>query len=192
MRYHDPIGRKNAFRDVLPEIHSFKTKAYFQSSKYDEALHFIVISIDMAEKENNNEQLVSSLLTQGAILAQLGRKREALPPFSRAYELLSNKTDSNSMESKIRVAINLGNVLKNMRNFKRAIEVFQEGIEIAQQRGESSMLAILYSNLSLVYAEVNDFGAQRKMLWQAYHIMPENNPKRASILMSMASTFKHE
>lgn len=186
------LAERHGIRDVLPKIYSYKAKALNQLAKYDDALYCLRISIELSEKEKDEEQLVSSLLTQGAILSMMGRKQEALPIFSRAYDILKEKTDTSSMESRIRVAVNLGNALKNSRNFQRAIEVFQEGIEIARRMGETALLATLYSNLSLVYAEIKDYPAQRKLLWEAYRMMPKDNPYRAPILMSMASNFKFE
>lgn len=186
------LVEKHSIDTVLPKVYAIKGKAFYALSKYEEALKFTRLSASFAGEQGNLDRQVSAMTTEGSILSGLGQSKSAIGVLTKAYQLLENTTDTALMESKVLVIINLGNLLKKGKNYRQAIETFQEGIEISKKMHWVPYLGALYNNLSLVYAEINDFKAQRRMLWEANELLSEKDEGKSAALMSIASTYKNE
>lgn len=127
---------------------------YLNMEKFDTALIYQTKALKMVEEIDDKQFLSETLINTGALYQQMGKYDEALVYFQRAYDI------SIQIESKYLMCgclLNIGESYKLKKNYPFALEKTLEAFTIADSIGAKSNLQKAASNLSDIYAEMEQF-----------------------------------
>jgi len=108
----------------------------------------------MIGEETDNTTLIKKALTnKGVVLNTLAQYNEALICLERALEL--NQLENDPL-SRATLLINIGNINKELRNNKLALENYQQALVIYTNHSNKEGISTCYNNLGEIYLELGN------------------------------------
>jgi signal transduction histidine kinase len=173
------------FKDVPPRVDSLlNTFSYLITDSAEQAR----LNVEQALKLNNELSVDVSAYGNyylGFYNRVKGENRIAINYHDKALALFEELKDE---DGQVRVLNELGIVYKNLGQNEKSIKKYLQGIEIAE-RIQSSRIADLYSNLSIVVANLKKYDQALEYLFKAYKLETDTIGKQI-ILLNIGCTYK--
>ncbi len=111
-------------------------------------------------------------LCEGICQRQLSNFDAAVESFNESLKIFKEISDING---EIRTLNSIGNVYYSLSDYNNAIGYFDSCVEKLQVTGDRAYLAIVYSNIGLVYQEMNNLSSALASYYEALNIYSELN-----------------
>jgi tetratricopeptide (TPR) repeat protein len=147
---------------------------YTYHNSDEEGLNFLLQSLDLAQKHDQEELLKSIYNNIGIIYSSNDRLDLAEEYMSKALALNRQLKDTNKIAINL---INLGNVQENSGDFEKANEYFMEALEIFKANGDSVNISVVLNNIGNIYYNEGKYTEARDYYKQAINFI-QGQPMR--------------
>lgn len=146
--------------------------------RYDLAEDFQQQSLTIAEEFDDYEGIVNSLNSIGIIFANQGEYQQASEYYQKSLDKLS-QVDNPFINQKLNVQIlnNLGSVNHAQQNLDRALDYYQQGLNIAENKNFSAQKGLLLSGIGSVYLSLDDYPQAQANLQQGLNIAQQTGDR---------------
>lgn len=143
--------------------------------------------LEAAQKENNQLFFYSQLGNIGMALNSIGSYIEAIKCLEVSVKACKEIGNLQGLVSQLQA---LGNIYKNLREFEKAINVFNEAIKLSEKY-ESNSLCPSLGNLAAVYNDINNYEMAISILKRGLPIAISigNKQSEASMLLSFGIAY---
>ncbi|MFC2106921.1 tetratricopeptide repeat protein [Bacteroidota bacterium] len=143
---------------LLFNLYNYLTYVYFDLYKYDEALKYQNLSIEIETGLINKEETAIRLLEFGMVYEYTGNIEKALTYYNQSLKLYREIEDNEGIADLLN---NLGNIYHTLNNYQKALEYYIESSNIQKEIQNLQGIAIADNNIGIVY---HDWGQYDKAL----------------------------
>ncbi len=147
---------------------------YTYHNSDEEGLNFLLQSLDLAKKYNQEELLKSIYNNIGIIYSSNERLDLAEEYMSKALALNRQLKDTNKIAINL---INLGNVKENSGDLKNANEYFKEALEIFKANKDTVNISVVLNNIGNIYYNEGKYTEAKDYYKQAMNFI-QGQPMR--------------
>ncbi len=142
----------------LFNLYNYLTYVYFEMYKYDKALIYQNLSIEIETEIVDKEETAGRLNEFGMVYEYTGNTEKALIYYSQSLKLYRELADKEGIGDLLN---NLGNVYHIMSNYQKALEYYLESLSLQNDIQNLIGIAIAKNNIGIVY---HDWGQYEKAL----------------------------
>lgn len=183
----------------LATTYQFLGKAYFDNYEFERAARSLEKALLLREKKfgKNSYYAASSHDKLGNCLSSLGRNREALNHYKKAYNFFEQDT-SGTGKSLYGTPNNIATAYLNLGDFDNALLWYQRALKINQALFDNNpqYLWAPYLNLAITYQKKKDFAEARKWYQKALaysqQLLGELSTESAQVFQELASFYKEQ
>ncbi|HPR58774.1 MAG TPA: tetratricopeptide repeat protein, partial [Bacteroidales bacterium] len=132
---------------------------YNELAIYDKAIEYYKMSLEIARKVNNREEIATNLNNIGNSLFAMGEYAEAIPYFDSTLQIDREAQNDEHISIDLN---NFGKVYFSWGKYQKALEYYFESLTKAEAAGNEHMQAIRHSNIGQVYLKLEDYENARK------------------------------
>ncbi len=147
--------------------------------EYEQAEQFLLESIALSEKRNNQEQLGSTYLRLGFMYRGIGRFEEALEAYKKSEHIHIELKDDRGLAS---VLNNMGILYRAMGDQEKAFESYTRSIEIREKLGDQEFLSSAVMNLGVWMAIERRFD-EALTYFERYKLIQEELKDTSNLVM---------
>ncbi len=145
------IADQQQLKGVLAKLYYRKGDAFYYKNLYDKADKYYIKAINKA-KEAKNYELVADIVVDRSYIFDFWAKRdEAL----KMLEYATKISDSiGYIKGKARASLLIGSIYYGLNNNRKALEYYLKTLEAAKKINNKQGVAVSYSNVGMVYIEL--------------------------------------
>jgi two-component sensor histidine kinase len=164
---------------------------YKKLDMLDVSMKYIMESITIAEKLNDENLMATSYNAIAGIQNKLGNYSDAISYYSKAETIFVNQ---NNYKGLANVYNNIGNVFSNLDSLELAKEYFLKSLKLKQKYGNIASLVSAHKNLGKLFLKLNIVDSSEFHFKKALNLSLEINhqSKTFSNLTALANLYLNE
>jgi sensor histidine kinase YesM len=133
---------------------------YYQQAIYDKAVVYYTQALRIAEKENNNNNIVIGKSNLASLYTRIGQQQKALKAFKEADTILL-KMGAGLSQNRAAILTNMGAAYSSLGDHKQAVMYHQKVLNICEKLNISYGIALSRGNIG---EELNSLGKYKEAL----------------------------
>lgn len=142
-----------------------------KQNKFDEAIRYLKLSIEIAKKNNDFLSVSKSLHNIGYIYELKSETVTALEYYFKALKEKRNFNDSASVGSTLN---NIGNIYYSNIDYNKALKYYSQSLKITEFLKDSADIAMRLYNIARTYKQMNKYDLATENLLKALQINKQN------------------
>jgi serine phosphatase RsbU (regulator of sigma subunit)/tetratricopeptide (TPR) repeat protein len=126
---------------------------YMSTGKIDEALEYLIKSLDMVKKLGNKKDIATGINNLGYIYNNQGHVNKALKYYHQSLAIEEELNNTTGIATSLN---NIGSLYKDQDDNERALEYYQRSLVLLMELKDKKGIASSYNNLGAIYAEQGD------------------------------------
>lgn len=169
------LASKMNYQQGIASAHHHISSAYYYISNYNQALHHLLLSLNIYEAINDSNT-VAQLLNKIAVnYRMIGRHEEALSYIFRTLRYNEAKADSLAMAHSFN---NIGGIYKDLIDYNKAAAYYTRSHEIALRNNFEDVLTRTYNNLGMIHRFQGNYDSAIEFYQKAIDIDLRHGNKR--------------
>ncbi len=170
----------NDSNDHAGKILAYKVMSEIQLDKNSpqEAIKHLNSAMDIAEQQNDTQQLASLINKRGRTYSQIAKFDLALADHLTAHQLYKYKENQTGLAQTLGY---IGTVYRASGDFEAALKHQLQATMLKQDLGDKRALAVQYNNTAIVYKDIGEYDNAIKMHKKSLALKTELNYQKGMI-----------
>uniref|UniRef100_A0A7C4XK16 Adenylate/guanylate cyclase domain-containing protein n=1 Tax=candidate division WOR-3 bacterium TaxID=2052148 RepID=A0A7C4XK16_UNCW3 len=157
-------GRKDLETELIGKVYSRQATFLYQLGFYDRARELLNLSLEIARKNENKEEMGVCINTLGNIAFMLSQYDEAQKMYNAWLEIAQSLNHEKNVAGAYN---NLGVISYQLGEYNRAKELFEKSKSIAEKIGYKKGVAFTKSNIALILNETGNYEEAKRIFMEA-------------------------
>ena len=140
-------------------------RCYWIKSEFDQAIHYLSLSLELATKIEHHETKAEALIGLGNVYITRQFSDQALSYYNTALNLTEEKRLD---EQQSKLFNNLGTLHEDLKNFETALVFYQKGYDVALKTNNDYAISIAYLNMGNAYLYLGKLDIAYENINRAY------------------------
>ncbi len=149
------VATRNLKRRRQVQLQYLLGWAYLHTAQFEESKHALLEAARLAKDQSDSSINVCILNMLGTVYAATGNYTDALGAYQRCLDLLASDQQYNPFFT-LQVYTNLGECYSRIRQFGRAVEMFQRAAAFAEELTAPGQLTAQYEKMYQHYSEAGE------------------------------------